>query len=180
MDPVLDPDYQYPEGRYSSSNGARRHVRNVNYPGQTIYDYCKPIWRWSTAFQNDWAARADWCVKSYTEANHQPVIRLNHPSDLDAEPGSTVELSAKGTSDPDGDELSFKWWYYEEASGYEGEIEILNPNKRDATLEIPDHIGQETNLHVVCEVTDNGSPPLTRYKRVVIKVTGIYVNSKLD
>ena len=58
LDPVLDPDYQYPKGRYYSSNGGRHHVRKRNYPTQTIFDYCKPIWRWSRAFQNDWAARA--------------------------------------------------------------------------------------------------------------------------
>ncbi|HYX09993.1 MAG TPA: DUF1593 domain-containing protein, partial [Bacteroidales bacterium] len=32
------------------------------------------LWRWRDDFQNDFAARVDWCTKSYDEANHPPVI----------------------------------------------------------------------------------------------------------
>lgn len=33
--------------------------------------------RWLPAIQNDWAARADWCVADeYSKANHQPVARI--------------------------------------------------------------------------------------------------------
>jgi hypothetical protein len=170
LDPVLDPDYQYPRERYYSSTGGRRHVRKANYPDQTIYDYCKPIWRWSSAFQNDWAARADWCVKSYQEANHQPVVKLNHKLDLSAKAGSTIQLSAKGTYDPDGDELTYNWWYYKEAGSYKGDIEIVHANKRDVSFTVPNTISEETTLHLICEVKDNGVPQLTRYKRVIIKV----------
>ena len=31
------------------------------------------IWRWREAYQNDFAARMDWTIKSYEEANHPPV-----------------------------------------------------------------------------------------------------------
>ena len=76
------------------------------------------MWRWSPALQNDFAARADWCVKSFDEANHPPVIKLAHALDIGAKPGKTIELSARGTSDPDGDELSYTWWQYHEADTY--------------------------------------------------------------
>lgn len=33
---------------------------------------------WTEVFQNDFAARADWCVKPFHEANHQPVVRLTN------------------------------------------------------------------------------------------------------
>ncbi|MFO7657906.1 MAG: DUF1593 domain-containing protein [Bacteroidales bacterium] len=170
LDPVLDTNYVYPTGIYKSSTGGRRYVRDNKDPNQTIFDYCKPIWRWSEAFQNDWAARADWCVLPYEEANHQPVVKLNHELDLSAKPGSKIKLSAKGTYDPDGDQLTYIWWHYKEASDYQGEIEINNEDSRDASFIIPDSITNETNLHIVCEVKDNGHPQLTRYKRVIIKV----------
>ena len=39
-------------------------------------EYCT-VFRWREAFQNDFAARMDWCVQPYTEANHHPVAVVN-------------------------------------------------------------------------------------------------------
>jgi hypothetical protein len=60
-------------------------------------------------------------VKGYDEANHNPEVVVNGISGkgivrIKAEAGSTVSLSADGTSDPDGDKLSYEWWYYREPS----------------------------------------------------------------
>jgi hypothetical protein len=132
--------------------------------------YFKPIWRWSDAFQNDFAARADWCTKSFEEANHQPIVKLAHSLDLKEKPGTTVNLSAKGTSDPDGDQLSYRWWQYKEADTYSGTIEIQNSEKREASFMVPSGAGKGETIHIICEVTDNGSPKLTRYQRVVVTV----------
>jgi hypothetical protein len=44
------------------------------------------IWRWRSAFQNDFAARMDWTIKPYAEANHPPVARLAHSDRLTANP----------------------------------------------------------------------------------------------
>ncbi len=63
------------------------------------------MWRWTPAFQNDFAARADWCVKSFKDANHAPVVRLKTALDITAKPGGKIKLNAKGTKDPDGDKL---------------------------------------------------------------------------
>ena len=32
--------------------------------------------------QNDFAARMDWTIKPYAEANHPPVPKLGHPAEL--------------------------------------------------------------------------------------------------
>ena len=135
-----------------------------------LMEYLKSIWRWSEAFQNDWAARADWCVKSYDEANHQPVVKLANACDLKVKPGDIVTLSAKGTTDPDGDELKYRWWQYEEADTYEGTITIQNAGKRDASFTVPGDNCRGKTIHVICEVTDTGTPPLTRYQRVVVEI----------
>jgi hypothetical protein len=126
--------------------------------------------RWLPAVQNDWAARADWCVKSYDEGNHQPVIKLAHAPRLEARPGERVSLSAKGTTDPDGDELAFHWWQYREAGSYDGTIEIRDAGKQEASFLVPGDAGKKGTIHIICEVTDNGTPPLTRYQRVIVKV----------
>ena len=83
--------------------------------------YLKPQWRWIDAIQNDFAARADWCVKPYDEANHPPVVKLAHARDLTVQPGQTVSLSAAGTTDPDGNALTYRWWQYQEADSAESE-----------------------------------------------------------
>ena len=48
------------------------------------------IWRWRPAFQNDFAARMDWTIKPYAEANHPPVGNLGHPNRLTARLGERV------------------------------------------------------------------------------------------
>ncbi|MBD0287027.1 MAG: DUF1593 domain-containing protein, partial [Flavisolibacter sp.] len=105
LDPVPEKGYVYPEGRWYGSNGWGRISSKKGATAETDSNhrtYFKPIWRWTDAFQNDFAARADWCVKSYKEANHPPVLKLGHAADLHAKSGAIIQLSAKGTYDPDG------------------------------------------------------------------------------
>ncbi len=125
--------------------------------------------RWLPAAQNAWAARADWCVKPYAEANHQPAIRLNHNTRLTAKPGERVPLSATA-SDPDGDKLTYLWWPYLEAGTYPGSVTIPDAGNAACSLVVPTDAKPGHTLQVICEVTDDGTPQLTRYQRVVITV----------
>jgi hypothetical protein len=172
LDPVPVADFEYPKGRWYGSNGwGRTSLREgSNVTEEQRREYFKPIWRWSEAFQNDFAARADWCVKSYAEANHPPVVALAHAVDLKAGPGTTIKLSAKGTKDPDGNKLIYKWWQYQEADSYEGSVQIQNASQQSASFKVPADAGQGKTIHLICEVTDMGVPQLTRYQRVVVTV----------
>jgi hypothetical protein len=171
LDPVQEQGYQYPEGRwYSSTAWGRERARKNIQDDKELMEYLKPMWRWSEAFQNDWAARADWCVKSYDKANHQPVVKLTHACDLKVRPGETVALSAKGTTDPDGDEFTCRWWQYQQADTFDGTIKIKDAGKQDASFKVPDDADIGKTIHIICEVTDNGAPPLTRYRRVVVEI----------
>ena len=171
LDPVPVAGYTYPEGRwYTRSAWGRSSMRDgTQTTPEQRQQYFKPMWRWSDAIQNDFAARADWSVKSYEQANHPPKVKLAHASNLKAMPEAEVMLSAKGSSDPDGDELSFRWWQYREAGSYDGTVEIKNAHSQRASLTVPADIGKEKTIHVIVEVTDSGTPALTRYQRVVIK-----------
>ena len=51
-------------------------VTNVWKDAEDDGNLFKPIWRWTEAFQNDFAARADWSVTRYSEANHPPSVWL--------------------------------------------------------------------------------------------------------
>lgn len=172
LDPVPDPAYRYPEGRwYTRSAWGRQRMRSENPKDKELLtQYYKPIWRWTEALQNDFASRADWCVKSYAEANHPPVVALAHARDLKVRSGATVQLSAQGSHDPDGDGLVCQWWQYREAGSYDGTIEIRNAGKQDASFTVPGDIGKGETVHIICEVTDTGRPPLTRYQRVIVTV----------
>ena len=78
------------------------------------------IWRWRTAFQNDFAARMDWTVKEPKEANHNPGVVVNgtpgkRPVLVTASAGTPFTIDAAGTKDPDGHRLTYRWFFYSEA-----------------------------------------------------------------
>ncbi len=147
-------------------------VTNVWREAEDDGDLYKPIWRWAEAFQNDWAARADWCVKSYRDANHAPIVNLAVAKDIEAAPGASVKLSVAGSSDPDGDPLRYYWWHYREAGSYKGEASVRDSEKAVAYVQVPADAKPGDTLHLIAEVTDSGKPPITRYARVIITVRG--------
>lgn len=127
------------------------------------------IWRWREAFQNDFAARMDWCVMDYEEANHPPVAVLAHEQLLEVTEGEEVHLKAEGCSDPDGDKLSYKWIYYREAGNSVYWLDLKNELTSEASFTAPSmEFPQE--MHFILAVTDNGVPSLTRYLRVIVNV----------
>ncbi|GAB3272479.1 DUF1593 domain-containing protein [Larkinella harenae] len=129
------------------------------------------IWRWRKAYQHDFAARIDWTTKPYKEANHPPVAKLAHARQLTAKSGEEVKLSAEGSSDPDGNELTYEWMYYREVGTYEGSRvpELRSSRQKNALFKAPKVEKPET-LHFILAVTDTGTPSLTRYQRVVLTV----------
>ena len=167
------PDYGGWGGRLkqSDTNASRWEdgdaVAEYNYFTQKV-DNTFPQIRWVEDLQLDFAARADWCVKSFKDANHPPVVKLEHPSLLRVEPNETVELKGMAT-DPDGDELAYEWWYYREAGTYPGKIYIEDKDSPKATVKIPKDMKTDETIHIILEVRDDQFPYLTRYQRVVLE-----------
>ncbi|OHB78968.1 MAG: hypothetical protein A2Z25_12330 [Planctomycetes bacterium RBG_16_55_9] len=147
-------------------------------------DRYKSILRWAEAFQNDWAARADWCVRPYAQCNHNPVIVCNQDRthkvlELSTYPGSKIKLSAGGSFDPDQNKLSYHWWVYKDAGSYWADAPIQDTYSVDATITVPKEASGRT-IHIILEVTDDGAPPLTAYRRVILKVSGEPVELPAD
>ena len=120
----------------------------------------------------DWAARAEWTVNTYENANHAPVVSAK-ALDLYAEPGQTVDLEGI-VSDPDGDDLSIKWWVYSEASEYYGEygaLRVWNENEAVTKFTVPTDAENGDYITLVLEVQDKAEKPMTRYAEVVVHVS---------
>ena len=130
------------------------------------------LWRWREDFQNDFAARMDWCIKTYEEANHPPVARVNQPEEFTVKSGEIFKLDADGSYDPDGDNLSYLWFQYPEAGTYRGIVNFA-PYSENLynihTIRAPEVTSPQT-IHFILKVTDKGTPVLSRYKRVIVTV----------
>ncbi len=131
----------------------------------------KAISRWSEGYNNDFQARMDWSIRNdFTQANHHPVAVLNGDTtrrtlQLNAKPNDKVELTADGSSDPDGNELTYSWTFYSEPSDYE-KLVAIDTKATSATVSIPkDASGKR--LHIILEVRDNGEPNLIAYRRLL-------------
>jgi hypothetical protein len=171
MDKVDELGYSYPEGRWWTKNAWGRNRMKLEIPNDTLLtNYIKPMWQWIGAIQNDFAARADWCVNAFENANHPPSVLLKTQLDLQAKAGQSIMLDAKGTTDPDGDRLHYKWWQYQEAGTYQGVVKIPNSEKQRTSFRIPQNAKKGDTISVICEVSDNGTPSLTRYQRVIITI----------
>ena len=146
----------------------RLHGR-ANTPDTAVHRGNKlTLLRWRDDFQNDFAARMDWTVASYADANHPPVPRLAHADSLTVRSGEYFRLDASGTTDPDGDSMSYDWFEYPEAGSYAGRLGFVS-NLYSASLRAPEVEVPQT-IHFILRVTDKGTPALARYRRVVVTV----------
>lgn len=153
-------------GRFKKVEGFERVYLDAEDAGGRKYQLA----RWIDAANRDFEARMDWCVaKNFADANHPPLARVAGALARKAKPGGTVRLDATGTTDPDGNKLTFRWWQYHEAGTVETKVVINGTDTPTASFTVPDEPGKE--IHLILEVTDDGTPALTRYQRVEITVT---------
>jgi hypothetical protein len=164
----------------------------IGVDGQSYTSDQATIWRWRKAFQHDFAARMDWTLKEFAEANHNPIVVVNgdttkEPVFIKSKVGVPVSLSAQGSRDPDGDKITYNWFYYPEAAsaisraanpeeilGKRGE-EYLNLLARvrlegsdsEEVTAVPQAAGV---AHIILAVEDDGNPSLTSYRRVIIEI----------
>jgi Protein of unknown function (DUF1593) len=123
------------------------------------------------AAQNDLAARMRWSVTpTYAGANHEPRVTIRGGSRISARAGETIRLQG-AVSDPDGNAVTVRWWQWKDVGTYAGQVTLTNPNALATSLRIPSDASAGQTIHLILEATDNGTPPLTRYQRMIISVT---------
>jgi len=156
----------------SASNPFRwedgKEVMDYN-PFTKKMDAAFPQTRWIKELQNDFAARAGWCVKSYKEANHAPLVKLAGANTIVKRKGDKVPLAGNAT-DPDGNSLQYHWWQYKEAGTYKGAVDISEAEKQYSSFIVPSDVKNGETIHIILEVTDNGTPALTRYQRLIVTI----------
>jgi len=148
------------------------------------------IWRWREAFQNDFAARMDWTVADFRHANHNPEVVVNGqagtaPVWIETVVSKAVTLDASGSRDPDeGQRLHFAWFHYGEAgatgtnlaaiamAGADTEKVVVTATAvcRGNWLQAAPQCTGDGIAHVILVVTDDGTPRLTSYRRIILKV----------
>ncbi len=114
------------------------------------------------------AARMKWSVTpNYEDANHYP--ELTGPLSINAKLGEEIEINAIAT-DPDGDQLDIKWWYFPVGT-YEGaNLAVDSPSTAQTKFKVPEDAKTGDTIHLVLQAIDHGTPALTKYRRTIITV----------
>ena len=103
---------------------------------------------------------------------------------IDAEVGKPVVLDASQSRDPDGQRLHYHWFHYAEAGSTGANLAVSHHRRRrhgqghcDAHRGLPSALAAggaacpgTGTAHIILAVTDDGSPRLTSYRRIILNV----------
>jgi hypothetical protein len=117
--------------------------------------------------QNSFAARMKWAVTAkFSDANHEPNVGIQGPLKIMANTGQKVKINGI-VSDPDGNKVSVKWLQLP-AGSYPNQVNINHSESLQTEIIVPKDATAGQTIHIVIEATDDGTPALTKYQRVII------------
>lgn len=150
-----------PKTRAFTNNSGRAYEIGTKY-----FAYFYP------ASFDQFASRMDWAANG--KGNRNPLVSINNdlgiaPITIQVGLQKQIQLDASRSIDPDGDSLQYKWFVIQEAGSYPQEVLLLNATSSKVTVQIPDNAKNKT-FHLICEVTDNGTPALKAYRRIIFEL----------
>ncbi len=153
-------------GRFVQRTPGSRHWMDAPEGKEAVY-------RWRDAFQRDFAARMDLCVHAPERINHAPTAVIDGDAGTEVlhrtlNSNGVTTIDASASWDSDGHELSYHWWVYRDPGTFTSELVLQEPKSSRVTMHAPTGF-QGKEAHLVLEVTDNGMPALTSYRRVVLR-----------
>ncbi len=160
------------EGKYGTVVGRMYNDGEQLCPG---YDYLSGkegnVNPFLYAFQKEWAARADWCVKEPSECTHPPVVSVP-VKDIDAAPGETVCLKAD-VKDADGKGVRTCWYLYRSGSCYNGKANDLrtwNITDPYTKFTVPEDAENGDCFVFYLAAETNSFPSFTRYGEIAVHI----------
>jgi hypothetical protein len=110
----------------------------------------------------------------FEKANHNPITVINGDRSkstltIPTKSGATVQLTAKDSSDPDGNTTRATWFLYPEAGTLRATAHLTNIRGMTTEFKIPS-TDKSGTLHVILQIEDDGNPSLVSYRRVVLEV----------
>lgn len=150
-----------PKTRAFTNNSGRAYEIGTKY-----FAYFYP------ASFDQFASRMDWAANG--KGNRNPIVSINNdlgiaPITIQVGLQKQIQLDASRSIDPDGDSLQYKWFVIQEAGSFPQEVLLLNATSSKVTVQIPDNAKNKT-FHLICEVTDNGTPALKAYRRIIFEL----------
>lgn len=166
-------------GRYAKADKKNSKGQEVNYWSPVKDTYVKEdgntmqvesSWKYIDDIQNDFAARADWCiVNDYAKANHAPKVSVTEGTDIKASAGETLKLHAIAT-DPDDDYVTVSWSEYTDASTTETALTLKGAASDTISFKIPEDAKAGQKIHLIVQAQDDGEHTLTHYQQVIITI----------
>jgi hypothetical protein len=145
-----------------------RNAADRDAAGASPRDYATA--RWFEFAQLDFAARLKWTITpTFAGANHEPKVSVTSGLNVTVAPGDTVRITT-AASDPDRNMLATRWWQYADADTYPGTVAFSSTNAPATSFQVPADATPGQTIHAVVQVTDDGSPALTSFQRVIVTV----------
>jgi hypothetical protein len=156
----------YEDATYGGWGGRKGNDSDAR--GKKPPDYATA--RWFELAQLDFAARLQWSVTpKFGGANHAPKVSMDGGLNVTAVAGDTVPLKAAAT-DPDGNELTVRWQQYKDAGTYPGAVTFSKAKSLAPSIQVPADAKPGQTIHLLLQVTDNGTPALTSFQRVIVTI----------
>ncbi len=144
--------------------------RSVQWDANVFTGHRVTLWRWRDDFQNDFAARMDWCIRAPEQCNHPPLAADSGIVEMTVKAGQGFVMEAGEWSDPDGDNLGYLWFAYPEAGSWKKPLPLGSAENLHSVYVVAPVVTEPETLHFILRVTDKGTPPLSRYKRYIVSV----------